>query len=287
MNMSWNVANRSAFCRLEVGFTLAEMAVVVSIIAILMTMGLSAATSVMLNSQRTASKEKLTFVKDALTAYFLTNKRMPCPDTGSNIGNAGRDGLENRVVGGVNPDVTSACSSSFGTVPYVTLGISRSQALDAYGNFLSYRLDTLRGWHLGNTFNLTLIEDPPGSGTFKYVCQLPGINFPPIPPPTPLAVNSELAKEEIQSAALVVISHGANGLGAWNTGPDNVLSRNPLPLTTNELGNTLQNPAAPAAYRSYVYSDVDANPFDDMLVFVGFGELNTIATKVGKTNICS
>ncbi len=283
MNMSWNVTNRSAFCRLEVGFTLAEMAVVVSIIAILMTMGLSAATSVMQNSQRTATKEKLTFVKDALTAYFLTNKRMPCPDTGSNIGNAGRDGLENRAVGGVNPDVTSACSSSFGTVPYVTLGISRSQALDAYGNFLSYRLDTLRGWHLVSTFNL--VENPPGSGTF--VCQVPGINFPPIPPPTPLAVNSAPATEEITSAALVVISHGANGLGAWNTGPDNVLSRNPLPLTANELGNTLQNPAAPAAYRSYVYSDVDANPFDDMLVFVGFGELNTIATKVGKTNLCS
>ncbi len=258
------------------GFTLVEMAVVVTIMGLMMAMGLSMANSMLQNTQRSVTKEKLSFVKDATVAYFLSNKRMPCPDTGSNVGNTGRDGLENRLLGGVNPNTNSGCTSNMGTVPYLTLGISRSQALDAYGNFITYRLDTLRNWHLSTTF----IPPPPG-------CLINGINagIPPIPAGA-VAVNTALATVENPTVALVLISHGSNGLGAWNTGTNNA-SRNALPATPDELGNSQQVPAAPAAYRNYVFSDLVANPFDDLLQFVSFGDINTIATKVGRANICS
>ena len=154
---------------------------VVTIMAILLAMGLATANSVMQGTQRSATKDKEAFIKDVLVNYFLTNHRLPCPDTGSNVGNTGRDGVENRTVGGANPDVTSACSAAIGTVPYATLGISRTQALDAYGNFITYRLDVVRNWHLTNTFTAAL-----------PACSIVGINAAPL---AGLAVNSAVATQ--------------------------------------------------------------------------------------------
>ena len=248
-----------------------EMAVVVAIMAVLMAMGLATATSVMQNTQRNATKEKQSLLKDALIAYFLTNKRLPCPDTGSNVGNTGRDGLENRTAGGVVPDVTSNCTAGIGTVPYLSLGISRSQALDGYGNFMTYRLDAVAGrnWHL--------------TATFIPSCVIPNITVAPL---LGLAVNSAVATPEVEAAAVVLISHGANGWGAWNQGNTNA-SQNIAPVTPAELGNTQLNPAAPVAYRNYVYSDAVADPFDDIVQFFTAAELTIVAVKVGKSNICS
>ena len=198
------------------------------------------------------------------------------PDTGSNVGNTGRDGLENRVAGGVVPDVTTDCAAQIGTVPYLTLGIARSQALDGYGNFITYRLDMPRGWHRTTTFQN---PGPPVTS----LCPVVGIT-------TAFAggfqVNSAPATVEGQFAAVVLISHGANGLGAWNQGNTNN-SQNAAPATADELGNTQLNPAGPAAYRAYAYSDVVANPFDDIVSFLTVNDLNIAATKTSRANICS
>jgi len=241
--------------KLNTGFTLVEMAVVVTIMAILMTLGLAAATSVMQSTQRSTTKEREAFLKDALAAYFFANKRFPCPDNGSNVGNTGRDGVEDRVVGGAVPDPNTNCSTQLGTIPYVTLGISRSQALDAYGNFITYRLDATNGWHR----TATACPTPPAAGV------LVSNNIGPTAP-----------------AILVLISHGPNGLGAWNTGATNT-SRNVLP-TPPELANTQLNLAAP--YNDFEYSDVAANPFDDLFDALRLGDLSVVAIKLSKP-ICS
>ena len=258
------------------GFTLVEIAVVVTIMAILLAMGLATANSVMQSAQRSTTQEKESAIKDALVAYFLSNHRFPCPDTGSNVGNTGRDGLENRVAGGVVPDVTTDCAAQIGTVPYLTLGIARSQALDGYGNFITYRLDMPRGWHRTTTFQN---PGPPVTS----LCPVVGIT-------TAFAggfqVNSAPATVEGQFAAVVLISHGANGLGAWNQGNTNN-SQNAAPATADELGNTQLNPAGPAAYRAYAYSDVVANPFDDIVSFLTVNDLNIAATKTSRADICS
>jgi prepilin-type N-terminal cleavage/methylation domain-containing protein len=247
------------------GFTLVEMAVVVTIIGILMAMGLAAANSAMQNVQRSTSKDKQTYLRDALIAYFAVNHRFPCPDNGSNVGNTGRDGVEDRLAGGANPVVTSNCTVAIGTAPYLTLGVSRDQALDAYGNFVTYRLDTVRGWHLSATFPGTPAACAPVAG---------------------LSVYSSAVVLQTATAALVVASHGANGFGAWNQGLTNA-SRNTLPAGGDELGNTQATPAGPAGYRAYAFSDVAASPFDDLVVQVGVGDLQTVMTRMGRTDICN
>lgn len=236
------------------------MAVVVTIIGLLLAMGLAAATSMLVSSQRSASQDRATFVKDALVAYFATNHRLPCPDTGSNVGNTGRDGVEDRTAGGATPDTDSSCAAGIGTVPYVTLGISRTQAMDAYGNFLTYRLDVTGGW----SRTTTCPASPTSSlGVFT----------------SPVVADG--------TAVAVLISHGANGLGAWNPGPTNT-SRNALPTTGDELGNTQLSPTGPAGYRAYPFSDAVANPMDDIVVALRVGDISTVLMgKMGRTNICS
>ncbi len=256
------------------GFTLVEMAVVVTLIGILMAMGLAVATNVMQNTQRSTTRDKQTYLRDAFIAYFTANHRFPCPDNGSNVGNTGRDGVEDRTVGGANPVVTSACTTAFGTVPYLTLGIARDQALDAYGNFISYRLDTPRNWHLTATFPVA-----------PAVCNPAGIIAAPV---AGLSVFSAPAVAQTTVAAVVLVSHGTNALGAWNQGLTNA-SRNTLPPAgSNEFGNTQAAPAGPAGYRNYVFSDAAANPFDDLVLQFGLADLQVVMlTKMGRTNICN
>ena len=252
------------------GFTLVEMAVVVTLIGILMALGLATANSAMERAQRATTKERQDFVRDAFLAYFTVNHRLPCPDNGSNVGNTGRDGVEDRTAGGATPNVLVGCAVALGTVPYQTLGISREKALDAYGNFFTYRLDTVRNWHLTATFQL-----PPGTPRVPCV------------PVAGLSVFSTPAIAQIANAAAVLISHGPNGTGAWNQGTTNA-SRNALPTTTAEQGNTALSPATPAGYRSYVNSDAAAAPFDDMVQFFGAGDLQVLmVTKMGRADICS
>lgn len=249
------------------GFTLVEMAVVVALAGMLLAMGIAIANSAMDNTRRSVTKDHESLVKDAMVAYFINNHRFPCPDTGDNTG-AGlvREGIENRVAGGVNPVVTTNCTSAFGTVPYRTLGLARDQALDAWGNFVSYRLDTARGWHLSATF-----PAPPAACPSIIVG---------------LSVFSSPAVLQTGQAALVLIAHGANGRGAFNQGQTDV-SRNGLPTTAGEFGNTQPNPAGPAGYRDYAYSDTAATPFDDITQFMTAGQLQAAMVKTGKATICS
>jgi hypothetical protein len=248
------------------------MAVVVIILSLIMTMGLSAAGSMLLNSQRAVSRDRMIAVRDAMVGYFAQNHRFPCPDAGSNVGNTGRDGLEDRAVGGLNPDPASACVGTMGTVPYVTLGLSRDQALDAWGNFISYRLATAPAWHLSATFALPV---PPAAP----VCNPAGISAPPL---GGLGVFSGPTVAQTNAAAWVLISHGRNGLGAFNTGPTNT-SRNDPPTGADELANTQLVPAAPAGYRAYPFSDVELNPMDDLVTSMVVGELNGALTKAGQS----
>lgn len=255
------------------GFTLVEMAVVVVIIGILMAMGLAMTNSMMQNTQRATTKEREDYIRDALIVYFAANHRLPCPDNGSNVGNTGRDGVEDRVAGGATPVVTSNCTTALGTVPYLTLGISREKALDAFGNFITYRLDTARNWHLTATF-------PPTPAA----CNPPGIIAAPV---IGLSVFSAPATQQTSTSAVVLISHGPNGLGAWNQGTTNA-SRNTLPVIAAEQGNTVLVPAGPAGYRAYVYSDSAAAPFDDVVQQLGLAELQIVMqNKMGRSNICN
>ena len=191
----------------QTGFTLVELAVVVLIIGILATMGLSALNVQLANSAISATKRNQDTIKDALIGYLGRNSRLPCPDADFTA----PDGIENRGATGT-PTVPAspllACTTSFGIIPYQTLGLPKSVALDGWENYFSYQISNDAtpkpnlDWTLTNTFH---------TGN-----------------------NGVITVEDRNSAPLtnivaVVLSHGRDGLGAYTSkGTRNVLPDNTL-----------------------------------------------------------
>jgi len=286
------------------GFTLVEIAVVVAIAGILLVMGVKAATSALAATQRSATADNLKNVKNALLAYYSANHRFPCPDSGPA---AGRDGQEDRTTAG-NP--ATACLAGgggalgLGTVPYTTLGLPKGQALDGYGNMVTYWVDTnasapaVVAYNAASTYALgdyvsrggvnyrslqngNSAHTPPNATYWQalatqaswvrtsaaFGCYKNAVGSRSIfttPTPPPPA--------ETANAVVVLISHGQNGAGAWLS-QGAATSRNALPTGTPELGNTSAAPVTPAGYRDYPPSEVAGatGPIDDMVAFIASG----------------
>ena len=99
----------------------------------LLTIGLSAFNAQLTNAALSTTAKKQAVIKDALAGYLLRYSRLPCPDSDF----FAPDGIENRTNGGTEatpPDATLACATVFGILPYRTLGLARTDALDAWEN---------------------------------------------------------------------------------------------------------------------------------------------------------
>ena len=189
---------------LQNGFTLAELAIVLLIVALLAGAMLVPLTAQI--DQRNASevRRNLSEIREALFGFAASHPAndgrpyLPCPDTDN-------DGMENRS--GV------ACTAQEGNVPWATLGVGES---DAWNNRFRYRVDAAFshsdvGFTLATTSNLR-------------VCSVAGC-----------VAGSILAS----SLPAVFLSHGKNGAGATNSSG----GANPAPGTsrTDELANTDAN----------------------------------------------
>src|SRR5689334_12527986 len=65
--------------RPDVAFTLLEMSIVLTIIAVMMAMAMSMGSSMIESAQRVSTNNKLDAIENALMAYRLGNNRLPCP----------------------------------------------------------------------------------------------------------------------------------------------------------------------------------------------------------------
>lgn len=177
------------------------------LVGILFTMGVTSWMSTVNATAVRATKERQVAIQNALQAYLRANGRLPCPDigpanvlTGPISGANTPDGRENRAsLSGGEPDTTANCAQTFGFVPYVDLGLGRDAALDAWGNYILYRVSNvlpatapLSDWVKKSTFK------PGNRGTIQISDRVSA--FPAIPP-----------------FVVVLISHGKNGAGAWTT----------------------------------------------------------------------
>lgn len=184
------------------GFSLIELAVVLLILAVLLSLGIGALSTMYKGRQYRSTQESMDNVRRALGDYLRSNGRLPCPDTDVNA----PDGREN----------APCAAQRFGLVPHLDLGLQQDAALDGWDNFLSYMISTTfggpgnanRNWttanqfFVGNTGELT--DAGPGALT-NYV--------------------------------VAVISHGPNGNGAYTRKG----TRNLLPAAAtnpDELDNT-------------------------------------------------
>ena len=241
------------------GFSLIEMAIVVAIGATLLTLGLAALNSQSNSAGYSITKKRQDLIKDALIAHLGANKRFPCPyvpTTGS-------------AATGIAPAQSGAppaCPQSFGTIPFATLGLAREIGEDGWGNLFSYQIYAAtapvcpgvgRDWGNSACFGAGKIDGP----------MLTIIDGTPVPPANFVAV---------------IISHGANGLGAWVAAQG---TRNANPVSSCDEAHNARIATVPGcalATNTYYKGESQAN--DDVVAYLTASDAIQPLVKQGAIN---
>lgn len=182
------------------GFSLIEMAVVLVVFALMLT-GLLMITGTQLATQRGKDTQRLLAeARQALIGFAAVNGRLPCPAAPSTPAGAPGAGVER------TPTAAGCTGGQAGVLPWVTLGLPET---DAWGRRITYRVSALH--------SRTVMARPPTA----YGCAVP----PPVPPTQAAFALCSPGDNEVRVAAAgsalvtgapaVLVSHGANGFGAW------------------------------------------------------------------------
>ena len=111
------------------GFSLVEIAMVMAILGFVLTIGLKSTSAYLSAEKRQTTVARLAGIDAALVNYVAVQRRLPCPADGTVA-----TGLEARTA------ATGVCTAmTTGVVPWVTLGLSEAEALDAWNNRITYR----------------------------------------------------------------------------------------------------------------------------------------------------
>jgi prepilin-type N-terminal cleavage/methylation domain-containing protein len=220
------------------GFTLAEMAVAVVILAILL-FGAMVPFSTQLEIRNTAdTRRAMDSITEAIIGFAQANGRLPCPANGATATGAAGAGTE-QLTG-------NFCTSAVGVVPWATLGTPET---DAWERRFTYRVSPVFADLAAATTWATSTGSTPASPANQ--------NQPCTPTPLPTAPTTfalcSLGDIAIFTRAtsmstplgsalpLIIISHGKNGRGAWQTNGVRIAS---APAGTDEAANLAGTPTA-------------------------------------------
>lgn len=187
------------------GFTLVEMAIVLAIVALVLGTGLTIISAQQYQRKVDETRDRLSDAREALIGYAIVNGYLPCPadpTIPSGSANAGIERAHNATGCAPNADAVQ------GDLPWATLGLPET---DAWGHRYTYRVAALFAAQSTPPVSLSTTGDIDVGTT---------------------AGTSDLAS----NMPAIVVSHGANGLGAYLPTGLQIL---PVPTAiTNEGENT-------------------------------------------------
>ncbi len=179
--------------RFNMGFTLLEMALVLLIVGLLLT-GLLPTLSAQVEQQRIAdTRKQMQEIRDALLGFAVSKGRLPCPADGT-LASANHAGVELTAGSGV----ALTCSSNRGVLPWVTLGVTET---DAWGRRYSYRIST------------TFADAEDGTGANCALAN--GVSFQLCSLGNLTVYQTSGGAKVSDNLPAVWLSHGQNGFGAY------------------------------------------------------------------------
>jgi prepilin-type N-terminal cleavage/methylation domain-containing protein len=245
----------------KTAFSLIELSIVILIISILIAGSLSTSQTSVNNNKNQITKERMQIAYDALASFVLLNKRLPCPaDITAQKGAATYGDEADSVVNDAtlcdgltsSTDIT-ATNLVYGMLPLKALGIDVNMAEDGFGTKFSYAVD--------KRFTKKTDSDQIDGFEAQRTIKAP-VEATPLAPI--ITIQSPLGSDIMSNALLVIISHGANKYGGYNsTGT----LQNSAPTITGEINNMYSEDLGIPNYNNiFVTSSTDAN-FDDVVLF--------------------
>lgn len=240
------------------GFSLIEMAVVIAIMGILMTFGIRLASSFQNKGAFSATAERQKQIKDVLTAYLARNGELPCPaDPG--------------VLTGVENPIGGVCLNNPGLVPFQTLGIPRSSALDGWDRYFTYVV-----WNINDPSNAACTD-----ANYPLVAVTSDWTSIVNHPASPLGTyhdgtNGCLMIEEADAAGNItnrrravalLISHGPNGFGGYTAKGEQMASDGTVVAEDN---NSIGTGVITTAFRT---QPINLDGFDDVVMEISADDL--------------
>lgn len=268
-------AHRTHPPRLEAGFTLAELAIVLVIVGFLLGGIMSMFSSQQNTRKWNDTQSRLDAARDAILGFAIANGRLPCP------ANSTSAGAEVPAGGGVCGSGTAqdyyggvVGGTTYGLLPAVTIGYqpvdSQGFALDAWGNRIRYAVSkvttpVLSGnftnkTNLINNYRTYIATSGPVLPNDLVVCaSATGTSGGPPGSCGAVVTNSITAQKTVVA---VVLSLGKNGLGQVTRGGIDETANANLLAANN--GVFVSHPPTPSTA---------ANEFDDQLLWIPVGTL--------------
>ncbi len=220
--------------KVQAGFTLTELAIVLLIISLLFVFVIPTSTTLLNTGKRELTRQKLKTIDAALTNYVIVNKRLPCPADGTvPVGTAGIE--YGRDVNGDCTGTAPKDNQVTGIVPYVAIGLTEADINDGWDKRISYR--AAFGLTRDNVLDMTLC-DPAGTraadeATFaapngRCWAGCVGTDMTTCTSPQNYLLNKGfdvsngagnaliMNRAAYTGAAYVLISHSENGYGAYD-----------------------------------------------------------------------
>lgn len=251
-------------CEPACGFTLIEVAVVLFIIGLMMSGIVAFITSTIANRQIEVTRTKQEAIKTALITFIARNYHLPCPALATLAEGATNEGVEAAPSGGNCTGITASGSSPnqvvTGTVPWVSLGLTRETSLDAYANRFTYQVT------LGA---ISLTSSTVSGMTGRITVHSAGLGILGATP-TGNQTNDCSGGATVNPCAgiAVIVSHGKDGYGAYTR------SGSQIAFESTVTGNDArENANGDRMFVMKDYSGTDANPFDDIVMVLTTNDL--------------
>jgi len=230
--------------RLNRGFTLIEVAMVILIAGLMMTGILGAINTLRKSTGLNETSERLNTIEIALRTFILRNNRLPCP------ANKKLD-VENQDWGvEYDTGVAGDCDDALGT-DGTYLGVLPLRSLEFNDEFLD-------SWDHHYTYHILEEATQPNAVTntlwpndvFDVLTNAVGTTtrFPNDKP------------------ILIIVSHGPNGSGAWMRTTEDETTGSPVAAPPITALNELENLDGDVIYVNADYSADDETPFDDLVI---------------------
>lgn len=230
------------------GFTLVEMAMVLMIVGLLLG-GLIPTISAQMDSQRISKTQKqLNEIRDALTGFALINGRLPMPACGTIASGQTNAGIELSAASAV---LCTSGASDITVLPWATLGVDET---DAWGRRFTYSVTSA---YADSTDGTGVATCSTATGVSFQLCSTATLE---------IRASSPAGSIVASQVPAVIVSHGVNGLGAYQPGGGAKIGT----AAGDELENSDND-------NTFVSKDQVQGGFDDLVVWIS---PNTLANRM-------